>query len=139
MFKILRSNKGATPLLEMMAVVAIIAITGSVVVPNFMYATERARIRSDIQSTIVLQSAKDLYRVEMGTSPGNEIQAIKDRLIYAGYLQGRGLETQTEEANWIVIENQIRLDVRDVQFSYRIYNGFSQSEREVMYGLPERN
>jgi len=56
-------NAGLT-LVELIIVLAVIAIIGAIIVPQFMQTTDLARLRSDIQSARVIQNAVELASME---------------------------------------------------------------------------
>jgi len=106
------NNKGIT-ILELVVVLAIIAIVGAILAPNLLGLADRARLRADIQSTIVLQNSLELYRMETGNSPGNTIQTVLTRLSSRGYIS-EGITyqgTQTPDARWVLVNGNIRLSI----------------------------
>ena len=131
-FKLLKSNKGIT-LIELIIVLAIIAILGAIVVPNFLGITDRARARSDIQSTIVIRNAAELYRLERGSAPIGDIDAVLTTLFREGYLQNDlGPEdTQTNGAAWSLSDNRVYLTLPDNIFT-EIEGFLSDQERNIL-------
>ena len=95
------SNKGFT-LLELLIALAIIAIIAAILIPNFFATTDRARLRSDIQSARVIQNAIDLYHAERGSAPAGTMEQILDRLTTAGFLRVRYTDIQSELAVWAI-------------------------------------
>ncbi|MCL2405686.1 MAG: prepilin-type N-terminal cleavage/methylation domain-containing protein [Defluviitaleaceae bacterium] len=93
------SNKGFT-LIELLIALAIIAIIAAILIPNFFVTTDRARLRSDIQSARVIQSAVELYRAERGRAPVGDMNTILTSLTTAGFLRARYTDIQTEGAVW---------------------------------------
>ena len=107
-------RKGFT-LMEVVIVLAIIAILGAVVIPSFLGYTDRARLRSDIQSTRVVQGAMDLYRAEVGRDVGASnatVAGMLEELTDAGYLDNLPV-LQTEGAVWVYANTtrKIRIDI----------------------------
>ena len=95
-----KNNKGFT-LLELLIALAILAIIAAILIPNFFATTDRARLRSDIQSARVIQNAIELYRAERGTAPdGSNMDAILATLTDAGFIRARDTDIQTEGATW---------------------------------------
>ena len=105
------SNKGIT-LMELIIALAIIAIIAGIVALNLFGTTDRARIRSDVQSTLILRSALDIYRLR----PSHHIDSIDNvltRLYDFGYINSatERNSTQTEGAYWIIHDDNIYLDL----------------------------
>jgi len=98
-----KTNKGFT-LLELLIALAILAIIAAILIPNFFATTDRARLRSDIQSARVIQNAIELYRAERGQDPPGDINAVLAHLTTAGFLRVRDTDTQTEGAQWAILD-----------------------------------
>jgi len=94
-----KTSKGFT-LLELLIVLAILAIIAAILIPNFFATTDRARLRSDIQSVRVIQSAVEIYRAERGAAPSGNMDAILTNLTTMGFLRARYTDIQTEGAVW---------------------------------------
>ena len=93
-------DRGFT-LIELAIVLAIIAIVGAIILPNFLSTTDRAKLRSDVQSARVLQNASELYDAEHGTAlaradAGRDIALLEN----GGYLPKNGAVIQTTGASW---------------------------------------
>ncbi|MCL2527686.1 MAG: prepilin-type N-terminal cleavage/methylation domain-containing protein [Defluviitaleaceae bacterium] len=88
-------------LLELLIALAILAIIAAILIPNFFATTERARLRSDIQSARVIQNAIELYTVERNREPeGASIESMVEYLAESGFLRARYASIQTEDATW---------------------------------------
>ena len=94
-----KNTKGFT-LLELLIALAIIAIIAAILIPNFFATTDRARLRSDIQSARVIQNAIELYRAERGTAPAGSMEEILNHLTTVGFLRARYVDIQSELAVW---------------------------------------
>ena len=95
-----KHSKGFT-LLELLIALAILAVIAAILIPNFFATTDRARLRSDIQSARVIQNAIELYRAERGTAPlGTTMENVLDNLTEAGFLRARYADIQSEGATW---------------------------------------
>jgi len=89
--------------MELTVVLAILAIIAAILIPTFMNTTDRARLRSDIQSARVINNAMDLYRAERGrVAQGANMGAVLDTLRVAGYLDAAVTDVQTVGAAWEV-------------------------------------
>jgi prepilin-type N-terminal cleavage/methylation domain-containing protein len=88
-------------LIELVMVLAVIAIIGAILIPSFTNTTDKARLKSDIQSAKVIQNAMDLYRAERGADVTGITVADKvKKLSELGYLKEGQLAIQTPEAKW---------------------------------------
>jgi len=125
-----KNNMGFT-LLELLIALAILAIIAAILIPNFFATTDRARLRSDIQSARVIQNAIELYRAERGSSPTGEIGAVLTSLTSAGFLRARYTDIQTEGAVWANnVDLGIVVDINSSPASiHSIYSGLPAAER----------
>jgi len=131
-----KKHQGFT-LLELLIALAILAVIAAILIPNFFATTDRARLRSDIQSARVIQNAIELYRAERGRTPdGANMEAILETLTSAGFLRARYADIQTEGATWVrhdelgVVVN-ISGSGEGVQSAYA---SLSDGERELVIG-----
>jgi len=128
-------NKGFT-LMELTIVLALLAIIAAILIPMFLITTDRARLRSDIQSARVIQNAMDLYQVERGrTVEGTTVDVIIQNLNTAGYLELRNANIQTQNANWIQ-DTTLGIVVVDIQGSpdsvHRAYSNLPEAEQAMV-------
>ena len=128
-----KAQNGFT-LMELVIVIALLAIIAAILIPMFLNTTDRVRLRSDIQSARVIQNAIDLYRVETGrTIAGNTVEAIMINLEDAGYLNLRNSTIQTEGARWVQVDNIVVVNIHDSPESVRdVYENLPDSERELV-------
>ena len=85
-------------MIELIVVVAVMAILGAVIVPQFSTISARARLTTDAASIKVIQQQIDIYKADVGTTPGtfnvdgdiNEGKVLKD-LLANGYLDTKYL------------------------------------------------
>jgi len=128
-------NSGFT-LIELVIVLAIVAIIGAILIPNFINTTDRARLRSDVQSARILQNALELYNVEQPNpiTSGNAAQII-ERLDSLGYVDTRRVVEQTTGANFSVENGRIVLNISGASDSVRaLYSMLSEQERRYVSG-----
>jgi prepilin-type N-terminal cleavage/methylation domain-containing protein len=127
-----KSTKGFT-LMELIIVLAILAIIAAILIPMFLNTTDRARLRSDIQSARVIQNAVDLYRVERGrdVEGGNNMSTVLQNLETAGYIALRDTRIQTEGAAWTIDgDRRVHVNISGSPQSVRdIYPSLSEAER----------
>ena len=138
-----RSQEGLT-LIELIIVLAIIAIIGAIIVPNFLVTTDRARLKSDIQSAKTIQSAVALYHAEQGESLDSfNIENILTKLHATGYIkETKADETQTPGAKWVYevppgssagAEKSILVDISkgvDARITNEIYSNLTADEKK---------
>ena len=128
-------NAGFT-LIELIIVLAIVAIIGAILIPNFINTTDRARLRSDVQSARILQNALELYNVEQPNPMALTGAAqIIERLDNLGYVDARRVVEQTAGANFSVEGGRIVLNISDASDSVRaLYSMLSYQERRYVSG-----
>ena len=134
-----KAIKGFT-LMELTIVLALLAIIAAVLIPMFLTTTDRARLRSDIQSARVIQNAMDLYRVERGRMvAGIDMAAVIQNLASAGYLDLTNATIQTEGAAWVLHPvsgvNRAFVDIGGSPDSvHRAYANLTEAERAIVRG-----
>ena len=121
--------------MEVVVVLAIITILSAIIIPSFTGYTNRARLRSDIQSTRVVQSAFDLYRVEVGKDLGSlysNVSAMIGHLTESDYLEGVP-ELQTEGAVWVYdsLNKKLSINIDDCANSIKNVR-LSEAEEEYI-------
>ena len=136
----MKNKRSGFTLMEVVIVLAVIAILGAVIVPSFMGYTERARLRTDIQSARTVQNAMDLYKAEVGRDVASDItssstgntaeEKIINHLTGAGYLDGSP-RLQTSEAVWEYIDatKKMCINIADCTSSFIRNMQFSEQER----------
>jgi prepilin-type N-terminal cleavage/methylation domain-containing protein len=132
----MRPNAGLT-LMELTIVLAILAIIAAILIPAFLNTTDRARLRSDIQSARVIHNAMELYRAERGQAvPGANMDAILTNLRTAGYIEERHYGIQTKDAVWQVdTQRGVVVNIAaSADGVHRAFNGLSDEERAYVAG-----
>ncbi|MDR2649280.1 MAG: prepilin-type N-terminal cleavage/methylation domain-containing protein [Clostridiales bacterium] len=133
-----RDERGLT-LMELIIVMAVIAIIGAILAPNFLSATDRARLKSDIQSAKVIQTAIETYNAEQSAAIG-QADDVKESILAAiiekGYLSpSSGLEPQTAGAIWSYGEDgivKLNIDGCDAKIKNDIFKALSNEEKALI-------
>jgi prepilin-type N-terminal cleavage/methylation domain-containing protein len=76
MLKNLTRNRGGFTLVEIMIVVAIIALLAAIAVPNFLRARKRSQATRCLEDLRIIDSACDQYAIENNKSTGDNIAWI---------------------------------------------------------------
>ena len=139
------NDQNGLTLIELIVVLAIIVIIGAILIPNFLVTTDRARLKSDIQSAKVLQSAVTLYHAEQGDSlDSKDIDTILEILYDSGYVKKTDkMDTQTAGAVWAYEpispggDKNILVDITtgvDSRIKTEIYQNLSEEEQKWVKG-----
>lgn len=107
----LKSKAGIT-FIELIVVLAVMAIIGAIVVPNFLGVTEGARLRADIQSTMVLRNAHELYRLQNpNSSNASNMNTLLENMYRRNFISNLLVYTdpQTEGSTWIFSNSNSQL------------------------------
>lgn len=90
MLKKLTTNRGGFTLVEIMIVVAIIALLAAIAVPGFLRARKRSQASKIINDLRLIDSAMDQYAIETAKKTGDPINTAdwtnylkKDTVLYA--------------------------------------------------------
>ncbi|MCL2498775.1 MAG: prepilin-type N-terminal cleavage/methylation domain-containing protein [Defluviitaleaceae bacterium] len=130
-------SKNGFTLMELTIVLAILAIIAAILIPIFLNTTDRARLRSDIQSAHVIHNAMELYRAERGRAvQGANMNAILGNLRTAGFLNAQSANIQTAEATWETnTQHGVVVNITDSPDGvHRAYNALSEEERKYVVG-----
>ena len=73
MLQKLNKNRGGFTLVEIMIVVAIIALLAAIAVPNFLRARKRSQATRCLEDLRIIDSAQDQYAIENNKSSGNAV------------------------------------------------------------------
>ena len=73
MLQKLNKNRGGFTLVEIMIVVAIIALLAAIAVPNFLRARKRSQATRILEDLRIIDSAQDQYAIENNKTTGNAI------------------------------------------------------------------
>ena len=124
-----KNNKGFT-LLELLIALAILAIIAAILIPNFFATTDRARLRSDIQSARVIQNAIELYNAERRTPLAGSMTEMLATLETEGFLRVRYTRPQTEGAEWEIYDDVVLVNIHTSPPNiHSIYSSLPASEQ----------
>jgi prepilin-type N-terminal cleavage/methylation domain-containing protein len=73
MLQKLNKNRGGFTLVEIMIVVAIIALLAAIAVPNFLRARKRSQATRILEDLRLIDSAQDQYAIETSKSTGDTV------------------------------------------------------------------
>src|ERR1700723_674389 len=73
MLQKLNKNRGGFTLVEIMIVVAIIALLAAIAVPNFLRARKRSQATRCLEDLRLIDAADDQYAIENNKSTGNSV------------------------------------------------------------------
>ena len=128
----LKGTKGFT-LLELIIVLAILAIIAVILIPNFFATTDRARLRSDIQSARVIHNAMVLYELERNVTLTGDLGPILVRLRTAGFLNADAADIQTTGAAWAIVSDQVVVNIAQSPDSvHSTYSSLPSAEQELV-------
>src|SRR5882757_5186084 len=74
MLQKLNKNRGGFTLVEIMIVVAIIALLAAIAVPNFLRARKRSQATRILEDLRIIDSAIDQYAIETNKATGASVQ-----------------------------------------------------------------
>ena len=101
------AKKNGFTLVESIVVLAIMAAISAIAVPNFANIAEKSKLKTDIQSAKIIDSAKDLYESESNDPLGNTAEDIINNLYAKNYLKQK-ISPQTKEASWSLEDGIIK-------------------------------
>lgn len=127
-------NKNGFTLIELIIVIAIMSILGAIAIPNFLNTSNKARLKADIQSAIIIDNAKNMYETETGISfegTKTATEIIKD-LADNSYLK-KEYSTQTEKSNWLFENKIIKLDLTNCDETIKkLYDNLNPEEKSYV-------
>ena len=116
------SNKRAFTLIELVITISIIVALTSIIVPNFLSTTEHSKLKSDIQTALIVHNAIELYKMENGSLPevvdsASLIAALKE----SDYVINVELTPQLAFAQWRydATMGKLMLDITDCSAEVR--------------------
>jgi len=132
--KIKIKNKNGFTLIELIIVIAIMAILGAIAIPNFLSTSNRARLKADIQSAVVIDNAKNMYETETGVffESTKTAAEIVTELTNGSYLK-KSYTPQTSGANWVNDNKMIKLDISSCDQTIKnMWNNLSDEEKNYV-------
>jgi general secretion pathway protein G len=127
--RIRSGDRSGFTLIELMIVMAIIAVLVSVAVPMYQKSVIRARETVLRQNLFTLRTVIDEYTYDKGKAP----QSLED-LVREGYLRQIPIDPMTGQADWIIIMEEAASSVN--QSEPGIFDVRSRSTRRSLEGTP---
>lgn len=123
------AKKNGFTLVELIVVLAIMAAISAIAVPNFANIAEKSKLKTDIQSAKIIDSAKDLYESESNDPLGNTAEDIINNLYAKNYLKQK-ISPQTKEASWSLEDGIIKLKINTgIESINKNYLSLSEDEK----------
>ena len=94
----LNKRRGGFTLVEIMIVVAIIALLAAIAVPGFLRARKRSQASRILNDLRMIDAAVDQYAIETNRSTGNAV-GITD---WTNYLKKGSQRTTPAKASWVI-------------------------------------
>ncbi|MBQ9491473.1 MAG: type II secretion system protein [Firmicutes bacterium] len=126
------AKKNGFTLVELIVVLAIMAAISAIAVPNFANIAEKSKLKTDIQSAKIIDSAKDLYESESNDPLGNTAEDIINNLYAKNYLKQK-ISPQTKEASWSLKDGIIKLKINTgIESINKNYLSLSEDEKHYV-------
>jgi len=124
-------------MIELIIVLAVIAIIAAILIPNFLNTTDKARLKSDVQSARVIKNALDLYNAEQSKQISSlSVGAIIKELGEKGYIDEESAAVQTDGAAWAYDQSTggIYVDISACPETIRqkVYNQLNEQEKKYV-------
>ena len=133
-----RDERGLT-LMELIIVLAVIAIIGAIIAPNFLTATDKARLKSDVESARIIQAAIETYNAEQSEPiavGGNVETVIIPKLVSKGYLSAADSAIpQTDLAVWVYVGSgivKVNISRCSEKIRNEVLNTLSDKEQDIV-------
>lgn len=125
-----KQQKGFT-LIELMIVVAVIALLVGVALPTYRHAVDRARESVLKENLFIIRQTIDRYFADKGYYPQG-VQALVDE----GYLRSLPVDPFTGEADWEEVPADADTSLNPAQSGGGIWDVRSRASGETRTGVP---
>ena len=130
-------GKRAFTLIELVIVLSILIALMTVVVPSFLSSTEQAKLKSDIQTALIIHNAIELYKMEHFALPSaTDSETLLIILKDNHYIAHVEDNPQLSVANWRydAVNGKLLLDItacsEDVK---RLATQLTEKEKQYVY------
>jgi general secretion pathway protein G len=106
-----RAGEGGFTLIELMIVMAIIALLSTIAIPSFVKEVKRAKEAVLMEDLHTMRTAIDSYTVDKQAAP----QGLDD-LVQAGYLKSVPIDPMTSKSDtWMTSQSDAMTDISETQ------------------------
>ena len=131
--KTLAQESGFT-LIEVIVVIAILGIVSAALIPQLSLMSTRARLKTDVESMKVLQHQLDIYSIEYGDLPANNLNDMVSIMVKQKYFNEQYidmehstfiLETKGAQVSFDPLSKCVKLKVTS-----ELYNLYDDQEKK---------
>lgn len=126
-FKVIRNKKGFT-LVELIVVMAVLAIISAIAVPRFLGVQKQAKLDADYATGAMIAKAAELYEAKVDDVPESITANV---LLGAGYING--IEFKSDEFNTYTAET---INIKFGNGVVNVYAGLEEATALALYPRP---
>lgn len=95
-----RKNEGGFTLVEMLIVLAIMAILIGLAIPVFKNVLDQSKIKADKSTAGMLESTLEVYYTDEGAYPGGDFNTMVSELNAKGYIKNSEIKPQDKNGSF---------------------------------------